>query len=101
MNPTVKTAVENALIALLVASVCLWMLISAANLDEPPVARIVLMSLGLASAMVVHLVFMGQAAKRSGRSLVGWMAALLMLPPLGSVLLIVLLYLDDKPIQTA
>ena len=64
MNANVKTAAENALIALLVAAVCLWMLIASANLDEPPVARIVLVSLGLASALVVHLVFMGQAAKR-------------------------------------
>ena len=99
MNTTVKTAVENALIALLVAAVCLWMLVTAANLAEPPVARIVLLSLGLASALVVHLVFMAKAAKRSGRSVVGWTAALLVLPPLGSVLLVALLYLDDKSSQ--
>ena len=99
MNATVKTAVENALIAMLVACVCLWMLISAANLDEPQVARIVLMGLGVASALVVHLVFLGKAVRRSGRSLIGWMAALIALMPLASVALIALLYLDDKPGQ--
>jgi len=96
MNATVKTSVENALIALLVAGVCLWMVIAAATLEEPPVARIVLMSLGLASALVVHLVFLGKAVKRSGRSLIGWMAALIVLMPLASVALIAVLYLDDK-----
>lgn len=97
MNPTVKTAVENALIALLVACVCLWMLVSAANLDEPPVARIVLMSLGLAIAFIVHLVFLGKALKHTGRSVAGWMAALILLMPLGSVALIAVLYMNDKP----
>lgn len=101
MNTTIKTAVENALIALLVGGVCLWMLISAANLDEPPAARITLLGLGIAGAFIVHLVFLGKALKHSGRSFGGWMAALILLMPLGSVALITLLYLDDKPGPTA
>jgi hypothetical protein len=100
MNAAVKTVVENALIALLVAAVCLWMLVTAANLDEPPVARIVLLSLGLACALIFHLVLMVQVVKRSGRSLGGWIAALILLLPVASVALIALLYLEDKPGQT-
>ena len=101
MKTVVKTAVENSLIALLVAVVCLWMLVTAANLAEPPPARIVLLSLGLACALVVHLVFMVQAGRRSGRPMAAWIAALILLPPLSSVALIALLYLEDKPGQVS
>jgi H+/Cl- antiporter ClcA len=101
MNTATKNAVESALVALLVAACCLWFLISAANAEgEPPAALLTFLSLGIGAGLVAHWVFMGQALKRSGRRLLPWMLALVLLPLLATVALLVLLYsTEDKQIQ--
>eukprot|EP01136_Pigoraptor_vietnamica_P025184 Opistho-1_new@78916 len=102
MNAAVKSSVESALIALLVAGACLWFLISSANLEDPPAARMALLGIGLGCALMVHWVFMAAAIKRSGRSLLGWMLAVVLLCPVGTAaFLAVLSSAEDKPSQQA
>ena len=99
MNAYLKTAVESALVALLVAACCLWFLISSANLDEPPAARLALLAISLGCALVVHMVFMAMAVKRSGRAVLPWMFAIVVLVPLGTAAFLAVLAMDDKPQQ--
>ena len=99
MNTAVKSAVESALIALLAAACCLWFLISAANLEEPSVARVTLLGIALGCSMVAHWTFMAVVLKRSGRALVPWMLAIVLAAPVGTVALLVLLASEDKPQQ--
>jgi peptidoglycan/LPS O-acetylase OafA/YrhL len=101
-NNAVKSAVESALIALLAAACCLWFLISAANLDEPPPARIALLAIGLVCMLVAHWTFMAIALKRSGRGLLPWMLAIVLLAPVGTAAFLAVLASDDsKPPQQA
>ena len=99
MNAHLKTAVESALVALLVAACCLWFLISSANLDEPPAARLALLAISLGCALVVHMVFMAMAVKRSGRAVLPWMFVIVVLVPLGTAAFLAVLAMDDKPQQ--
>lgn len=100
MNTATKNAVESALVALLAGACCLWFLISAANSEtEPSGALIPFLGLGIAAALVAHWVFMGQALRHSGRHVLPWMLALVLLVPLGSVALLVLLYSADETRQ--
>ncbi|MCV2366569.1 hypothetical protein [Roseateles oligotrophus] len=97
MNAATKNAVESALVALMAAACCLWFLISEANVDgEPSAALLTFLGLGIAAALMAHWVFMGQALRRSGRGLLPWMLALVLLAPLGSVALLVLFYSSDE-----
>ena len=99
MNAELKTAVESALVALLVAACCLWFLISSANLDEPPAARLALLAISLGCALVVHMVFMAMAVKRSGRAVLPWMFVIVVLVPLGTAAFLAVLAMDDKAQQ--
>ena len=102
MNAATKNSVESALVALLAAACCLWFLISAASAEgNPSAALLTFLSLGVAAGLMAHWVFMGQALKRSGRGLLPWMLALVLLAPLGSVALLVLLYSHDDNKQRA
>lgn len=94
--PAVRNAVESSLLALAAAGVCLWFLISAANLEDVPVARVTLLALGLACALMAHLVFIAIAVKRSGRSVFGWMCVIVLLWPLGLVAFLIQLATQDK-----
>lgn len=96
MNTHLKTAVESALVALLVAGCCLWFLISSANLEDPPAARVALLAIGLGCALVVHMVFMAMAVKRSGRAVVPWMFAIVVLLPLGTAAFLAVLAMDEQ-----
>jgi hypothetical protein len=100
MNAATKNAVESALVALLAAACCLWFLISTANADtEPAAALLPFLGLGIAAALVAHWVFMGQALRHSGRRVLPWMLALVLLAPLASVALLVLLYSAEEKQQ--
>ena len=99
MNSAVKTTVESALVALFAAGCCLWFLVSAANLDEPPVARIVLLAIGLAICLAAHWAFMAVVLKRSGRSLLLWLPLVVIFVPVGSAVLLAILFAEDKPQQ--
>jgi hypothetical protein len=99
MNTAVKSAIESALIALLAAACCLWFLISAANLDDPPAARMTLLGIGLGCAMVAHWTFIAVALKRSGRSLLPWMLVIVLMAPVGTAALLAVLASEDKPQQ--
>ena len=100
MHAAVKSSIESALIALLAAGVCLWFLISSTQHGEPPAERLVLLGLGLACALTAHLIFMFVAVKRSGRSVVGWMLAFVLLGPVGTAAFLAVLASEDKPTPT-
>ena len=101
MNTAVKSAVESALIALAAAACCLWFLISSASLEDPPEARMALLGIGLGCALVAHWTFMAVVLKRSGRALLPWMLAIVLLTPVGTAALLALLASEDKPPQNA
>ena len=99
MKPAVKSPVESALIALALAGVCLWFLISSANGQDPSAARLTLLGLGLSSALMAHWVFMAVAIRRSGRGVFGWMVAIVLLGPVGTAAIMAVLLSDEKPQQ--
>jgi hypothetical protein len=89
MKPELKHPFESALVAAVVAFASLWMLVSSAQLEEVPVTRIVLFAFVLAGALGTHLVFMLQLVRRTGRSVALWLAALVLLAPLSSAVLLI------------
>ena len=91
MRPDLKSGVEYALIALLVAAVCLWQLISGANEPDPSPARMALMALGLLVAGTMHCVFMMQLVRRTGRAFAPWFVAIVIFMPVGTAVLLALL----------
>ena len=68
MKAEVKSGVEYGVITLLVAGLCFWQLIGAAQEPEPPAARLALLALGLIVAGAMHCVFMMQLVRRTGRA---------------------------------
>lgn len=98
MRPDIKSGVEYALIALLVAAVCLWQLISGANEPDPPPARMAMMGLGMLVAGAMHCVFMMQLVKRTGRAFAPWFVAIVIFMPVGTAVLLALLLSEaDSP----
>lgn len=91
MKPLVKTAVESALVALLVAGACLWFLISANESESANPGTIVMLSLGLAAGLIAHWTYMGLALKRDGRAWMSWMPAVVLLFPIATVVALVLM----------
>jgi len=91
MRPDIKSGIEYALITLLAAGLCLWLLISGANEDDPAAAQLALTGLGLLVAGAMHCVFMMQLVRRTGRSFVPWLVAIVFLMPLGTAVLLALL----------
>ena len=92
MRAVVKNAVESALVAFAVGATCLWFLISEASADEPKIPMIILLSLGLGAGVLVHVAWMILAAMRDGRRAWAWAVALVLAFPLGTVVLLVLLF---------
>ncbi len=97
MNAQLKSGVESALIALLAAAVCLWMLVSASQGVEPSVSRILLCSFGLAAALAAHVVFMMQVVRRTGRNFWLWFIAIVLFAPIGTAVLLALVYSESEP----
>ena len=59
--------------------------------------RIVAVALVLAAALLLHWVFVGLAARRLGRSMLGWLALAVALFPIGgAAALILLAWLQDE-----
>ncbi len=94
MRSAVKTGVEYAVITLLVAGLCLWQVLSAAQEGDPPTARIALLGLGLIIAGSMHCVFMMQLVRRTGRSFWPWFVAVVIFMPVGSAVLLAVLLGD-------
>jgi len=94
MRPAVKTGVEYALITLLVAGLCLWQVLSAAQEADPPAATLALLGLGLIVAGSMHCVFMMQLVRRTGRSFWPWFVAVVIFMPVGSAVLLAVLLGD-------
>lgn len=89
MKPELKNAFESALVAAVVALASLWMLVSSAQQEPVPVARVVLFALVLTGAIGVHVAYMLQLVRRSGRNVALWLVALLLLAPLSSAVLLI------------
>ncbi len=95
-NPAVKSALESALVAIIVAAACLWLLISATQEGDPTTARVTMLALGLMGGCCAHLAFMGVALKRAGRFVLPWMLLLILLFPLSSIFVGVMLMNQDE-----
>lgn len=66
------------------------------------VPRIVLVSLVLATALVLHWAFLGIAVRRLGRSLLGWLSlAVLLFPIGGAAALMLLAFFSDESREPA
>ena len=90
MKTEIKSGVEYALITLLAVGLCLWQLISGANEPDPSPAGMTLLALGLAVSGAMHIVFMLQLVRRTGRALLPWLVAILIFP-LGTAVLLAML----------
>lgn len=88
----IKSALESAAVALLVAGVCLWFIVSTTQKGDDDTARIVMSSLGLVGSLVAHIVYMVIALRRGGRSAALWILPLILLFPITSVVLGIILY---------
>ncbi len=91
MKAELKNGLEYAVIALLVAGLCLWQLIAGTQAGEPPAEKVVLLSLGLMVSGTMHCVFMMQLVQRTGRSFWPWFVAIVILMPIGTAVLLALL----------
>ena len=91
MKAEIKSGIEYALISLLALGLCLWQLISGANEPDPAPARMTLMALGLVVSGTMHIVFMMQLVRRTGRSFWPWLVAVFLLFPLGTAVLLAIL----------
>ena len=97
-NPA-QRALAASTVALIVAGACLYLIIAGATGEDmdPPAARTVLYSLGLASALLLHYVFLGMGAQRLGRSIAAWLGLAVLLPGVGGIAALVLLsWLHDE-----
>lgn len=100
MKAEIKSTVEYAVITLLLAGVCVWQLISGANEPDPQPARIVIMGLGMIVATAMHLVFMMQLVRRTGRSFAPWFIAIVVFAPVGTAVLLALLLSESDAAET-
>jgi hypothetical protein len=97
-NPHAARAMGAATASLLAFGVCLYMLITTANApDGPAVPLVVFLSLGIAVSVILHLVFVGLAAARSGRRPWLWVVlALVGFPVTAIVGLVLMAYFDEE-----
>lgn len=89
-----QRALSSSAVALAVAVACLMLFVPPLFervLDGAPV-RIVLNALVMSTAMLLHWVFLGQALRRMGRALSGWLALAVLLFPVGSAAALILLW---------
>lgn len=94
MKPLIKSGIENSVIALVVAGLCFWQLLGVVQEVDPPPAQIALLGFGLLFAGTMHCVFMMQLVRRTGRSFLPWLFAVVVLMPIGSAVLLALLLGD-------
>lgn len=101
MKPDIRSGIESVLITLLAMGLCFWWLLSAAQQPEPPVARVVMLALGLSVATAMHCVFAMKLVRRSGRSYWPWFVAVVLLTPVGTAVLLAVLFSEsDEPPKT-
>ena len=103
MQAPVQRALAAATMALVVAGACLLLFLPPmVDRTVQSVPWTVMVSLTLASALLLHWVFVGIAAQRMGRSVPGWVA-LSLLFPVGGVAAISLLawFGDESRLDTA
>ncbi len=91
-------ALAAASVSLLIAVACVATFLPplvSRTLDSP--LRIVAVGLVLAASLLLHWVFLGIAAHRMGRSVVGWASLSVLLFPVGSAAALILLsWLGDE-----
>lgn len=88
MRADIKSGMEYAVIALLVAGLCLWQLIASTQEGEPSAAHLAALGLGLVVSGTMHCVFMMQLVRRTGRSFWPWFIAVVIFMPVGTAVLL-------------
>ncbi len=92
-EPRADNALKSSTAALVVAVACIAMFLPPLDSHTTgSVLRPVLLGLVLATAVLLHWVFLGIAARRLGRSVVGWVALSVLLFPVGGGAALVLLH---------
>lgn len=91
VKPPIKSALESALVAFVIFAGCLWLLVSGTQEEEISAGRGVLCGLGMSIGLIAHWAYMAIAARRAGRSTVGWTLLMVFTFPIASVVLAVLL----------
>lgn len=91
MRADLKGGIEYAVITLLAAGLCLWLLISGAQEADPSPAQLTLAALGAVVAGAMHCVFMMQLVRRSGRAMLPWFIAIVIFMPVGTAVLLAML----------
>jgi drug/metabolite transporter (DMT)-like permease len=88
---TATRAIRSAALSLAGFGGCVLMFIPPfSDATDDSVALAVVLGVAMAVCAILHLVFVGIAAKRLGRSVAGWVAAAVLLFPVGSIVALVL-----------
>ncbi len=95
MTDTTPTAASRAAaaasISLLAILVCLgYLIFKAGNDGQPQIFMLVLVALALTSAILLHLVFVGLLARRTGRQAFWYVVGALLTLPVGSIVGLIL-----------
>lgn len=93
MSIQVKPAIESALVSALVAATCLWLMLSADELDA---VHATLYGVGIGVSLVAHWTFMVLALRASGRCAWCWLPGLVLLCPVVSVVALVLMHHETQ-----
>jgi hypothetical protein len=91
MRADLKGGIEYAVITLLAAGLCLWLLISSGQEPDPSPAQVTLAALGALVAAAMHCVFMMQLVQRTGRPFWPWFLGIVLFMPLGTAVLLAVL----------
>lgn len=90
--PSARRALTDSALALVAACVAIAMFLPPmVHATTASVPRIVFTGLAIALALPLHLVLLGMAARRLGRSVAGWVGLSLLLFPVGGAAALVLL----------
>lgn len=94
-----QRALTAAAVSLAVAVVCVAMFLPPlVSHTVDSVLRTVAVAMVLAGALLLHVVFLGIAASRMGRSVPSWVALSVLLFPIGSAAALILLgWFSDEP----
>jgi len=98
MNAPAQRAFNGAVVSLLIFGACLLPLLPPMNeVTTESVPKTVFLAIGLGASVLLHLVFLGIAVKRLGRSVVRWVAFSALLFPVGSIVALVMLgFFEDE-----
>jgi len=85
---------------LLVCGLCIWQIGSQTQAGDPLADKMAIFGLGLLVAGTMHLAFMMQLVRRTGRSVWPWFFAIVFFMPIGTAVLLALLLGESEPSES-